>query len=92
MQVKKLGKMPALNEHIIGQFVRRLKKIGVEVRLVGNFPWVYLDSVNGKRVREKFYGEHGFTAFFIPVSNKLPVKFSDRREVFKKVREMLWKM
>lgn len=79
----------AKNEHIIGQFVRRLGKIGVDVKLDGNFPWVYLNSVNGKRVTELFYGNHGFTAFFIPVSNKMPVRFSDRRRVFQKVREML---
>ena len=25
-------------------FVERLKKIGIEVKLQGNFPWVYLNS------------------------------------------------
>jgi hypothetical protein len=71
---------------MINSFVRRLKKIGVDVQLVGNYPWVYLDSVNGRKVQEKFYANHGFTAFVVK-SNK--VVWSDRRKVFKKIREML---
>lgn len=65
------------------RFINRLKKIGIEVELIGNYPWVYLRSVNGNIVKEKFMANHGFTAFF----NHHDVKFSDRREVFKKVRE-----
>ena len=42
-------------------FVDRLKKIGIEVELVGNFPWIYLDKVNGKTVTEKLNANHGVT-------------------------------
>ena len=50
-------------------FVERLKKIGIEVKLQGNFPWVYINEICGKRVTEKFEGNHGFTLIFLPFSN-----------------------
>jgi len=48
-------------------FVNRLKKIGIEVRLVGNVPWVYLHKVNGNTVTEKLNANHGFTVAWYPV-------------------------
>lgn len=74
---------------MIERFVNRLKKIGVEVELVGNYPWVYLDCVNGVKITEKFCARHGFTAFFIPVKHGEQVRFSNRRRVFAKVRQLL---
>lgn len=74
----------------IEQFVSRLSRIGVRVELASNYPWVYLRSVNGKPVHEKFMAEHGFTAFFQPISVQSKfVRFSDRRTVFKKIRELV---
>ncbi len=29
----------------ITRFVERLKKIGIDVKLSGNFPWVYIDEI-----------------------------------------------
>lgn len=72
--------------NIADKFVTRLQKIGIDVQLSGNYPWVYLDAVNGKHVWDTFRANHGFTAFFIV---KDGVKWSDRRIVFAKVREML---
>lgn len=68
-------------------FVHRLSKLGVEVGLVGNYPWVYLDTVNGKKVKEKHGGNHGFTLCILGVYNK--TKWSERKVIFKKIREML---
>lgn len=74
-------------------FHRRLKKIGIETEFVGNYPWIYLDKVNGKKVEGKFHGNHGFTAFFLNIDMKtnkvIPYKFSDMKAVFKKVRSTL---
>ena len=39
-------------------FVERLKKIGIDVKLSGNFPWVYITEICGKRIKEKFAGNH----------------------------------
>lgn len=70
---------------MINSFVRRLSKIGITVDLVGNYPWIYLEAVNEKKVSGAFRSKDKFTAFFL---NK-EMKFSDRREVFKKIRETL---
>ena len=49
-------------------FVNRLKKIGIEVELVGNIPWIYLNKVNGNRVKpEDYNANHGYTVAWYPV-------------------------
>ena len=69
-------------------FVERLKKIGIDVKLSGNFPWVYIDEICGKRVTEKFNGNHGFTIIFLPVRNDSPPsEFTDIKEIFKLIRK-----
>lgn len=73
----------------IKSFVNRLKKIGVNVELVGNFPWVYLDKVNGTKVSGKLHGNHGFTVFFTAIRPGEPDKITDIPLIFKKIRETL---
>lgn len=71
---------------MLGKFVKRLQKIGIETTYTGNYPWVYLDTINGKRVAEKFQANHGFTAFM--QTNK-EFNITDRREVFKLIRKYI---
>jgi hypothetical protein len=72
----------------ITRFVERLKKIGIEVKLSGNYPWVYIDEICGIRVKEKFAGNHGFTIIFLPVRNDTPPSdFTDIKETFKLIRK-----
>ena len=71
------------------RFTDRLNKLGINVTLSSNIPWVYLKSVNGIEVKETYAAEHGFTAFFYSMKEKGIVNFSDRKKVFEKVREML---
>ena len=72
----------------ITRFVERLKKIGIEVKLSGNYPWVYIDEICGIRVKEKFAGNHGFTIIFLPVRNDTPPSdFTDIAETFKLIRK-----
>jgi hypothetical protein len=68
----------------IKSFVNRLAKIGIKVELFGNYPWIYLDTVNGKKVKDKFQGDHGFTVFFYGEDELTSIPI-----VFKKIREML---
>ena len=69
-------------------FVERLKKIGIEVKLQGNFPWVYLDEICGIKVKEKLYGNHGFTIIFLPGrTDSPPSEFTDIAETFKLIRK-----
>jgi len=71
-------------------FVERLKKIGIDVKLSGNFPWVYIDEICGKRVTEKFAGNHGFTIMFLPGRNDSPPsEFTDITEIFKLIRKYI---
>jgi hypothetical protein len=64
-------------------FIKRLKAIGIVVELFGNYPWIYLDKINGKRVTEKFYSDHGFTIAFLPVRIGQELEFTDITEIFK---------
>jgi hypothetical protein len=72
----------------ITRFVERLKKIAIEVKLVGNFPWVYIDEICGKKVTETFEGNHGFTLIFLPGRlDSPPSEFTDIKEIFKLIRK-----
>ena len=69
-------------------FVKRLKKIGIDVKLAGNFPWIYLDKICGMKVSETFQANHGFTVMFLPGRNDSPVSnFTDITEIFKLIRK-----
>lgn len=71
----------------INTFCKRLSKIGIEVKLSVNFPWIYLDNVNGHIVKEKFHSKHGFTIAFHPIRVNQELKFTDISEIFKIIRK-----
>jgi hypothetical protein len=71
----------------IGTFVNRMKKIGIDVKLTGNYPWIYINSINNKRVIEKFQGNHGFTIAFLPIRENQELHFTDIGEIFKLIRK-----
>lgn len=49
-------------------FLNRLKKIGIELKLTGNIPWIYLESVNGNLIKEEDYtSDYGYTIAWYPV-------------------------
>lgn len=68
-------------------FVNRLEKIGIKVKLFGNYPWIYLDAINGKKVQEKFRADHGFTLAFSPIKYGKEHEFTDITEIFKLIRK-----
>ena len=70
-------------------FVDRMKKININIKLVGNYPWIYIDEINGKRVTEKFEGNHGFTIAFLPVRADRELEFTDISEIFKLIRKYI---
>jgi hypothetical protein len=73
----------------LGVFIRRLKKIGIEIELFANWPWIYLNSVNGITVTEKLYSKHGFTIAFMPIRLNQELKFTDISEIFKVIRKYI---
>lgn len=72
-------------------FLGRMKKLGIEIELLGNYPWVYVDKINGKRVTEKFCGNHGFTIAFIPIQKDKKLEFTDIGEIFRLIRSYVKK-
>ena len=76
-----------MNMSTLTTFVNRMKKIGIELEMIGNYPWIYLDKVNGKKVTEKFQGNHGFTLGFLPVLRGKQFVFTDTKEIFKLIKK-----
>ena len=70
-------------------FINRLKKIGIELELVGNVPWIYLESVNGNKVRREDYNaNHGYTIAWYPVRlEEKPHLDSDLNRTFDIIRK-----
>jgi len=68
-------------------FIERLKAIGIQVELFGNYPWIYLDKVNGNKVKEKFDSNHGFTLAYLPARMGQETNFTDITEIFKIIRK-----
>jgi hypothetical protein len=68
-------------------FIDRMKKLGISVELIGNYPWIYIHTINGVRVTEQFMGNHGFTIAFLPVKLGEELRFTDIGEIFKLIRK-----
>lgn len=67
-------------------FINRLGKLGIKVTLGANFPWIYLDTVNGIRVTEKFNSKYGFTIAFTPLRRGQPFFFTETKVIFELIR------
>jgi len=67
----------------IETLISRLKRIGIEITLQGNYHWIYLDTINGNKVKERFASEHGFVIGFL---NK-DFAFTYSKETFKLIRK-----
>ena len=68
-------------------FINRLERIGIKLELSGNAPWIYIDKINGKKVTERFQGNHGFTIMFYPIKKDQPYEFTDLKEIFNLIRK-----
>lgn len=71
---------------VIQTFVRRMNKLGYKLQLVFNFPWIYLESINGKGVFEKQFSEHGWTIALYPLQ-KEGVNFINLSQTIKLIRK-----
>ena len=74
-------------QDILKTFINRMNRLGIDVKLAGNFPWIYIQEINGKRVTETFEGNHGFTIAFLPIRNNQQMRFTDIAEIFKLIRK-----
>ena len=71
----------------IDVFVRRLEKIGIDITLLGNVPWIYIHTINGKVVKERYMGEYGFTIAFLPARKDQKLQFTDIGRIFELIRK-----
>ena len=65
---------------------RRLLAINIVTTYIGNYPWVYLDTVNKKRVKEKFMAEHGFTIATVSGPGG-KIELTDTKKIFEIIRK-----
>jgi len=72
-------------------FINRMNRIGIDIELFSNIPWIYINSINGKRVTETFQANHGFTIAFLPIKNDKEIEFTDITETFKLIRKYITK-
>jgi hypothetical protein len=68
-------------------FINRLKKLNITIELSSNYPWIYLDKVNGNSVKEKYYSDYKFTIAFSPIRQNQKLRFTDLSEIFKVIRK-----
>ena len=67
------------------KFYLRLKAIGIDITCIGNYPWIYLDTVNGNRVVEKYMANHGFTIAILTQTDNIEI--TDRKKIFEIIRK-----
>ena len=72
-------------------FRKRLKKIGIEIELRGNIPWIYLESVNGNKVKPEDWvnANHGYTIAWYPIRNgeEITLNWQDIKKTFEIIRK-----
>ncbi len=69
-------------------FINRLKKINIDVGLISNYPYIYLDIINTKRVNEKSYDSHGFILGYYYYGTKdKNIIFNNIKQIFKIIRK-----
>jgi hypothetical protein len=78
-----------MQHDILPRLILRLAKIGIKIDLSGNYPWIYLDKVNGNRIKEEDYylGNHGFTIAFLPSKIGKKMELTDITKVFEIIRK-----
>ena len=79
--------MKKVNHDILINFINRLKKLNIDIKLSCNYPWIYIDSINGRRVTEKYQSDHNFTIAFAPIKHGENIKFTDLKTIFKIIRK-----
>lgn len=69
---------------------KRLDKIGIKVMFALNVPWIYLETINGVRVKETTPdANHGFNIAWLPVRADRPFVFTNTKEMFKLIRKYI---
>jgi len=67
----------------------RLKRINIHVKFALNYPWIYLISINGKGVTEKFNANHGFCVAFMDKNEDGKANYTDIGKMFELIRKYI---
>ena len=70
-------------------FVQRMKKLNIKIEMWSNYPWIYIDKVNGNKIQREdyFHANHGFTIGFHPIKPDQVFEFTDIGEIFKLIKK-----
>ena len=71
----------------IETFINRMRKLNIDIKLMYNFPYIYLAEVNGKSVTETHYSDYAFTIAFLPVDRNKELHFLDIGKMFEVIRK-----
>jgi hypothetical protein len=76
-----------MEDNVLTILTKRLEKIGINIELSGNYPWIYLDKVNGNKVKDYYFGNHGFTIAFLPSKLGKRMEILDISKTFEIIRK-----
>lgn len=68
------------------RFIKRMKNIDINILCTMNFPWVYIDSINGIDVTEKYQSKYYFTLGFMGLKEN-SFKFANMDVIFNLIRK-----
>lgn len=70
-------------------FRKRMKKLDIDIEMWSNYPWIYIDKVNGNKIKHEDYfdGNHGFTIGFHPIKPDQEFHFTDITKIFELIRK-----
>lgn len=78
-----------MEDNVLTILALRLEKIGINIELSGNYPWIYLDKVNGNEIEEEdyYFGNYGFTIAFLPSKLGKRMEITDISKTFEIIRK-----
>jgi hypothetical protein len=80
-----------MNMNEVTKFRKRLKKIGYEIELQSNVPWIYLHSVNGNKIKEEDWinSNHGYCLAWYPLypNDEIKINQNDIKTTFMLIRK-----
>lgn len=62
----------------------RLHSLGINVWFSLNYPWVYVDSINGIKIKEKYNANHGYCIGYYDTPDSI-----DLKALFKIIRKYI---
>lgn len=76
-------------ENRLETFIKRMDKLGVKIKITSNYPWVYITSINGTVVYDKYQSEWGFVLCYMPIRIGEEIKFVELEKIFKLIRKYI---